>query len=125
MSYDVLEKELRLLPESYLEDVAKYVQFLLYQHEQERMAPLAESDLAEVYSYISTELQSAATADNVIDSLQRAVKDLSIMPNRYHRYMEEPWFSEGVCCFFGSKFFCILHCGRGRTMHLCCSCNLQ
>lgn len=25
MSYDVLEKELRLLPESYLEDVAKYV----------------------------------------------------------------------------------------------------
>ena len=44
MSYDVLEKELRLLPESYLEDVAKYIQFLLYQHEQERMALLAESD---------------------------------------------------------------------------------
>lgn len=44
MSYDVLEKELRLLPESYLEDVSKYIQFLLYQYEQERMAPLVESD---------------------------------------------------------------------------------
>ena len=39
----------------------------------------AKSDLAEVYSYISTELQSIATANNVIDSLQRAMKDLSIM----------------------------------------------
>lgn len=64
----------------------------------------AKSDLAEVYSYISTELQSAATADNVIDSLQRAVKDLSIMPNRYHRYMEEPWFSEGVRYFSVRNF---------------------
>lgn len=44
MSYDVLEKELRLLPESYLEDVSKYIQFLLYQYEQERMAPLVKSD---------------------------------------------------------------------------------
>lgn len=44
MSYDVLEKELRLLPESYLEDVSKYIHFLLYQYEQERMAPLEESN---------------------------------------------------------------------------------
>ena len=38
MSYDVLEKEIRQLPESYLEDVSKYIQFLLYQYEQERIA---------------------------------------------------------------------------------------
>jgi hypothetical protein len=44
MSYDVLEKEIRQLPESYLEDVSKYIQFLLYQHEQERMSALEESD---------------------------------------------------------------------------------
>lgn len=44
MSYDVLEKELRQLPESYLEDVSKYIQFLLYQYEQERMRPLEETD---------------------------------------------------------------------------------
>ncbi|MBR4785301.1 MAG: type II toxin-antitoxin system RelE/ParE family toxin [Fibrobacter sp.] len=64
----------------------------------------AKSDLAEVYSYISTELQSIATANNVIDSLQRAMKDLSIMPNRYHRYMEEPWLSEGVRYFSVRNF---------------------
>ena len=44
MSYDVLEKEIRQLPESYLEDVSKYIQFLLYQYEQERMSALEESD---------------------------------------------------------------------------------
>ena len=44
MSYDVLEKEIRQLPESYLEDVSKYIQFLLYQYEQERMSTLEESD---------------------------------------------------------------------------------
>ena len=44
MSYDVLEKEIRQLPESYLEDVSKYIQFLLYQYEQERMSALEESE---------------------------------------------------------------------------------
>ena len=44
MSYDILEKEIRQLPESYLEDVSKYIQFLLYQYEQERMSALEESE---------------------------------------------------------------------------------
>lgn len=64
----------------------------------------AKSDLAEVYSYISTELQSAKAADDVIDSLQHAMSELSIMPSRYHRYMEEPWFSEGVRYFSVRNF---------------------
>ena len=68
----------------------------------------AKSDLAEVYSYISTELQSAATADKIIDSLQCAMKELSIMPNRYHRYMEEPWLSEGVR-FFSVRNFSVFY----------------
>ena len=59
----------------------------------------AKSDLAEVYSYISIELQSPRTAENVIDSLHKAMRELSIMPSRYHRYMENPWFSEGVRYF--------------------------
>ncbi|WP_405343067.1 type II toxin-antitoxin system RelE/ParE family toxin [Fibrobacter sp.] len=64
----------------------------------------AKSDLAGIYSYISTELQSVRTADDVIDSLQRAMSGLSIMPSRYHRYMEEPWYSEGVRYFSVRNF---------------------
>ena len=52
-----------------------------------------------MYSYISTDLQSAKAADDVIDSLQHAMSELSVMPSRYHRYMEEPWFSEGIRYF--------------------------
>ena len=39
MSYAVLEKELKSLPESYLEDVERYVQFLQY-----KIAALSNSD---------------------------------------------------------------------------------
>ena len=59
----------------------------------------AKSDLAEVYSYISIELQSPRSAENVINTLQKAMSELSVMPSRYHRFMEEPWFSEGVRYF--------------------------
>jgi len=44
MSYDTLVDEVRALPESCLEDVAKYIRFLQYQYEQEQMAPLMETD---------------------------------------------------------------------------------
>lgn len=64
----------------------------------------AKADLVEVYSYISNELQSPGSAEDVIDSLHRAMSDLSLMPNRYHRYFEEPWFSEGVRYFTVRKF---------------------
>lgn len=44
MSYDTVIDQVRSLPESSLEDVSRYIEFLLYQQEQDRMAPLVESD---------------------------------------------------------------------------------
>lgn len=44
MSYDTVIDQVKSLPESALEDVSKYIEFLLYQQEQDRMAPLVESD---------------------------------------------------------------------------------
>ena len=44
MSYDTVIDQVKSLPESSLEDVSRYIEFLMYQQEQERMAPLLESD---------------------------------------------------------------------------------
>lgn len=43
MSYDAVIDQVKLLPESSLEDVSKYIEFLLYQLEKDNMAPLIES----------------------------------------------------------------------------------
>lgn len=59
----------------------------------------AKSDLAEIYSYISVELKSKKSAENVIDALHQAMKGLLLMPSRYHQFPNEPWLSEGVRYF--------------------------
>ena len=44
MSYETVIDQVKSLPESYLEEVSRYIEFLLYQQEQAGMAPLIESD---------------------------------------------------------------------------------
>ena len=44
MSYEALVEKVKALPEVCLEDAYKYMQFLLYQYEQEKMVALYESD---------------------------------------------------------------------------------
>ena len=44
MSYETVIDQVKSLPESSLEDVSKYIEFLLYQLEEDNMVPLIESD---------------------------------------------------------------------------------
>ncbi len=44
MSYETVIDQVKSLPENYLEDVSKYIEFLLYRQEKESMAPLIETD---------------------------------------------------------------------------------
>ena len=44
MSYETVIDQVKSLPESSLEEVSRYIEFLLYQQEQTDMAPLIESD---------------------------------------------------------------------------------
>jgi hypothetical protein len=44
MSYETVIDQVKSLPESSLEEVSRYIEFLLYQQEQADMAPLIESD---------------------------------------------------------------------------------
>ena len=44
MSYETVIDQVKSLPERSLEEVSRYIEFLLYQQEQADMAPLIESD---------------------------------------------------------------------------------
>ena len=44
MSYETLVAEVKTLPEECLEDVSKYIKFLLYQYTQNAMEPLTETE---------------------------------------------------------------------------------
>ena len=44
MSYETVIDQVKSLPESSLEDVSRYIKFLMYQLEKDSMAPLLETD---------------------------------------------------------------------------------
>ena len=77
MSYDIVIEQVRALPESCLEDVSKYVQFLLFQYEQQKLEALVETDkefqqkMGKGYSDM---------LDGRVTSLAEAVADIK---NRY------------------------------------------
>ena len=48
MSYDIVVEQVRALPESCLEDVSKYVQFLLYQYGQKKLESLIEKGYSDM-----------------------------------------------------------------------------
>ena len=56
----------------------------------------AEADLADIYSYIFTELKSYINADAVLGRLYTEIGNLSFMADSYHLYPKEPWYSLGV-----------------------------
>ena len=44
MSYETLVEQVKTLPEACLDAASNYMQFLLYQYQQEKMEALAETD---------------------------------------------------------------------------------
>ena len=59
----------------------------------------AEDDLADIYSYILTELKSSINADAVLGRLYTEISNLSFMADGYHLYPKEPWYSLGIHYF--------------------------
>lgn len=56
----------------------------------------AKIDLNSIDDYISNELLAPHSALKVMREIKTRIKSLKILPMRYHRYEEEPWFSRGV-----------------------------
>lgn len=55
----------------------------------------AEMDLRGIYEYIAFELRSAQNAAAQLARLEKDIRDLDHMPERYRRYEKEPWYSRG------------------------------
>jgi toxin ParE1/3/4 len=56
----------------------------------------AESDLRGIFEYIAFSLQSLQNAAGQLDRLEKAIKDLCYMPERFRSYNKEPWQSRGL-----------------------------
>lgn len=56
----------------------------------------ADKDLRSIYSYISIDLNSPDNAIKQIKRLWDAILSLDELPQRYHRYEDEPWHSRGI-----------------------------
>ncbi|MCR5613778.1 type II toxin-antitoxin system RelE/ParE family toxin [Treponema sp.] len=68
----------------------------------------AEDDLADIYSYILTELKSSINADAVLGMLYTEINNLSFMADGYHLYPKEPWQSLGIH-YFSIKNYSIFY----------------
>lgn len=56
----------------------------------------AERDLNSIFEYIAYELLSVKGAVNQLSRLEKEIKSLNEMPERYRQYDVEPWCSLGV-----------------------------
>lgn len=56
----------------------------------------AKDDLKGIYRYISDRLVEPKTAKNLVEKIIEEIRSLAEMPQRYRRYEEEPWYSQGL-----------------------------
>lgn len=60
------------------------------------LTPKAQSDLNEIFKYITVDLQSIQNATGLLDRLEKAISSLEQMPERYRVYDKEPWRSRNL-----------------------------
>lgn len=56
----------------------------------------ADTDLRSIYEYIAFELQSPDNAIGQLNRLEKNIMGLEQMPERFHKYENEPWRSRGL-----------------------------
>jgi toxin ParE1/3/4 len=56
----------------------------------------ADDDLRNIVEYIAFELQSPESGIRQLERLEKRIAGLNEMPERFHRYEKEPWFSRGL-----------------------------
>ena len=56
----------------------------------------ADADLRDIFEHIAMELRSLQSAEKLLARLENKIFSLDQMPERYHRYQHEPWFSRGM-----------------------------
>lgn len=61
-----------------------------------KYAPEALDDLRAIYSYIAFRLKERGTAARQVERIQREIRGLREMPERYASMNGEPWVSMGI-----------------------------
>lgn len=61
-----------------------------------KISDQADADLRGIYEYIAYELHSPENARGQLDRLEKGIKSLCQMPERFRKYEREPWNSKGL-----------------------------
>lgn len=61
-----------------------------------KLSSQADTDLRNIYEYIAFELQSPSSAIGLLNRLEESIMGLEQMPERFHKYENEPWRSRGL-----------------------------
>ncbi len=56
----------------------------------------ADTDLRSIYEYIAFKLHSPNNAIGQLNRLEESIMGLEQMPERFHKYENEPWHSRGL-----------------------------
>lgn len=56
----------------------------------------AKDDLRDIFAYIAFDLQSVSNAEGQLNRLEKGIASLDQMPERFHVYDKEPWYSRGL-----------------------------
>jgi toxin ParE1/3/4 len=60
-----------------------------------KFAPKAEEDLEEIYSYISEKLLVTASADNLLEKIEKSIMKLQYFPSSGSLLLDEPLRKKG------------------------------
>lgn len=60
------------------------------------LTPEAKNDLIDIFKYIAFDLQSAQNAASQLERIEKGIKSLSQMPERFRVYETEPWQSRNL-----------------------------
>lgn len=74
----------------------------------------ADRDLRGIFEYIAYELLAPENAIGQLNRLEDAINKLDHMPEKFHRYEREPWFSRGLR-FFPVDNFLIFYIPNTET----------
>lgn len=75
----------------------------------------ADLDLRMIYEYIAFALKSPMNAFNQLDRLEKNIMDLRQMPERFHRYEKEPWYSRGLRVMYVDNY-CVFYITNSKNI---------
>lgn len=75
----------------------------------------AETDLENIYDYVSVHLMNPETARRLILRIMESIESLNTMPLRFPIYFDEPWRSQSIRFFPCANYLIFYRLNKDRV----------